>query len=175
MVITNNTSSRPAAINYNYSDGVYNLFPQPPWADNYYFQAKKNEPTVIDSDSAKLYLYSQFHNTVLIRFAPINYNLYLTDAIRRYKELNSNLEPDIKRAKAFLDAVEELAEAFSLTPYIMFNKHSVKIDIVFNNKETTLDYDYEDADTVSILYQENGTLMVREAPLDKLEETIRLI
>jgi hypothetical protein len=174
-VITNTTSSRLAAINNNYSDAASNLFPQSFWADNYYFRTKENDPIVIDRYISKLYLYNQFYNAVVIKPEPINYLFCLNDAIRRYKELNSGLEPDAEKAKYFLDAVKELATVLSLVPYIMFNKFSVKVDIVFNGKEITLDYDYEDTDIVSVLYQEKGTLKVRETALDKLEETIRLI
>jgi hypothetical protein len=174
-VITNTTSSRLAAINNNYSDTASNLFPQSFWADTYYFRTKENEPIVIDRHISKLYLYNQFYNTVVIKPEPINYRFYLNDAIRRYKELNSGSEPDVEKAKSFLDSVKELATALSLTPYIMFNKFSVNVVIVFNDKEITLDYDYEDTDIVSALYQEKGTLKVRETRLDKLEETIRLI
>jgi hypothetical protein len=172
-IIANNTSSRLTAIDNNYSGEVYNLFPQSSWADGYYFQTKGNEPTVIDRNFSKLYLYG--YNLTASGLAPIDYAFYVNDAIHRYKDLNSNSEPDVQNAKPFLDAVKELVTVFAIVPYIMFNKLSIKVDIVFNNKEVTLDYDYETADTVSILCQENGTLLVREASLDKLEETIRLI
>jgi hypothetical protein len=101
------------------------------------------------------------------------FSFYLNDALKRYKEINNGAIFDVTRAENFLHAFKNICNIMQLKPYIIFNKFATKVQFVFNGKDFVLDYDHEDTNTVFVLSSRNGTLIVKESILDKLEETLR--
>ena len=101
------------------------------------------------------------------------FNTYLNDALKRYKEINNGAVFDVTRADSFLQTLKIVCNTMRLQPYIMFNKFATKVQLVFNNKDFVLDYDHEDPDSVFVLSQKDETLIVKESTLDKLEKTLR--
>jgi hypothetical protein len=101
------------------------------------------------------------------------FDTFLNDAIRRYKEINHTEDLDITGAEKFLTALYSLNIRLHPQLYIMFNKFSVKVQINLDNKEFMLDYDYDDTNSVFILSSRGETCIVKECTLDKIEETLR--
>jgi hypothetical protein len=101
------------------------------------------------------------------------FDLYLNDALKRYKEINNGAVFNTARADSFLRVLKNLCNTMGLQPYIIFNKFAAKVQFTFNDKDFVLDYDHEEPNTVFILSSKDGTLIVKESTLDKLEETIR--
>ena len=101
------------------------------------------------------------------------FDSFINDAQRRYREINNGDVFNISKANGFLDALKDVCRTMKLQPYIIFNKFSTKVQMVHNNKEFILDYDYEDLNTVFVISSIDGTLIVKENTLDKLEATLR--
>lgn len=102
-----------------------------------------------------------------------NFYLCLNDALNRYKEINNGTIFDSSIADAFLCALKNVCSNMNVQPYIIFNKLTTKVQLIFNNKDFVLDYDHEDQDTILVMSSNNETLVVKESILDRLEETLR--
>ena len=100
------------------------------------------------------------------------FNLSLTDALKRFQEINHGVVFNISKIDDFLKILKKVCVAMELQPYIMFNKFATKIELSFNEKKFTLDYDYEDMDNLFIMSSLDGTIIVKECTLDKMEETL---
>lgn len=102
-----------------------------------------------------------------------NFNFYINDALKRYKEINNDISFDTVTINDFLTVLKDVCNTLHLQPYIIFNKFATKVQLIYDNKDFVLDYDHEDSDTVFILSSISGILTVKESSLDKLEETLR--
>ena len=102
------------------------------------------------------------------------FNTYLSDALKRYEEINNGTVFNVAIAESFLLTLKDVCNKMRLQPYIIFNKFATKIQLFFNNMEFVLDYDHEDHNTVFVLASKNGTLIVKESTLDNLEKILRL-
>ena len=98
---------------------------------------------------------------------------YLDDALKRYTEINNGAVFNKVRAGDFLSVLKTASENLRLRPYIVFNKFATKVQLSFNGKDFVLDYDHEDPNVVFILSSKDGTLVVKESILNKLEEALR--
>jgi len=101
------------------------------------------------------------------------FNSCLNDALKRYQEINNGVVFDISKVDDFLQVLKNICTTMRLQPYIMFNKFATKIQLASNNKDFVFDYDHDDPDNVFILSSKDGTLIVKECTLDKLDETLR--
>jgi hypothetical protein len=100
------------------------------------------------------------------------FDIFLNDAIKRFKEIYNGSDPDKTKADKFLSALKSLSGKNNLKPYIIFNKFAVKVQLNVADKEFILDYDYEDLNTVFILLSKDGTIFVKECTIDRIEETL---
>ena len=125
----------------------------------------KNDSSFFEVSTIPAVEYRQQENT--------KFDSFLNDAIRRYKEINHTEDLDIIGAEKFLTALRSLNIRLHPQLYIMFNKFSVKAQINLDNNEFMLDYDYDDTNSVFILFSKGETCIVKECTLDKIEETLR--
>lgn len=101
------------------------------------------------------------------------FNSCLNDALKRYKEINNSADFNISKIDGFLQILKKVCTTMELQPFIIFNKFATKIELSFNEKKFTLDYDHDEPDNVFILSPKDGTLIVKECTLDKMEKTLR--
>ena len=101
------------------------------------------------------------------------FNSCLNDALKRHQEINNGVVFNISKVGGFLQILEKVCTIMELQPFIIFNKFATKIELSFNGKKFTLDYDHEEIDNLFIMSPINGTLIVKECTLDKMEETLR--
>ena len=101
------------------------------------------------------------------------FNSCLNDALKRHQEINNGADFNISKIDGFLKILEKICTKMELQPFIIFNRFATKIELSFNEKKFTLDYDYEDIDNLFIMTSIDGTLIVKECTLDKMEETLR--
>ena len=102
-----------------------------------------------------------------------DFNFHLNDALKRYKEINNGSVFDTARTSVFLSVLKTVSDNLRLQPYIIFNKFATKVQLSFNGIDFVLDYDHEDPNVVFILSSRDGTLVVKESTLTKLEEVLR--
>lgn len=103
-----------------------------------------------------------------------NFDRCLKEAINRFREVSNTQEVDLTKAGKFLAALRLFCNKTSITPYIFFTNFAVKTRLKINEKEFTLDYDYEDPDAVFVLFDAEESLIVKDCALDKIAETLRL-
>jgi hypothetical protein len=88
------------------------------------------------------------------------------DAIRRYKKVNHTDEHDKTPAEIFLSTLELFSTVF--IPRISFYSDAVKAKINFNQREFTIDYDYEAPDSIFISTFEGDKLIMKDAHVNEL-------
>jgi DNA-damage-inducible protein J len=93
----------------------------------------------------------------------------IADAVRRYKYLN-NTEPDINAAAPFFSALQVLG--VDAKPRITFSVGAVKAQITHNGTMFTIDYNFEEQQSVYILARKDGKLMVKDCALDNIAQTL---
>jgi hypothetical protein len=91
------------------------------------------------------------------------FNMYISNALNRYREINNGTIFDISKVNSFLDALRKICNSMQLQPYIIFNNFATKVQLTYNNKDFVIDYDHDDASTVFILSSNNGPLLLKKA------------
>lgn len=93
----------------------------------------------------------------------------VSDAIRRYKEINHVSSIDTSNAVLFLFFLKPFVEKFCIDPSIVFTRFGVKAEFDYCKKHYVLDYDYEEPDSVIILCDVDGDICTKECSLNELE------
>lgn len=102
-----------------------------------------------------------------------DFSSYLTDALKRYKEINNGTVFDTVKVGSFLSVLKTVSDNLRIKPYIIFNKFAAKVQLSYNGKDFVLDYDYEDTDVIFVLSSRDEILIVKEITLNEMEETLR--
>ena len=102
-----------------------------------------------------------------------NFHACIDDALKRYQEINNGAVFDTSKIDNFMQILKKVCTKMELQPFIIFNKFATKIELSFNEKKFTIDYDHDEIDNLFIMTSINGTLIVKECTLDKMEETLR--
>jgi addiction module RelB/DinJ family antitoxin len=98
----------------------------------------------------------------------------VADALRRYKVVNNNnnANVDIALVEPFLQAIQALGP--QAEPRITFYGDAVKARIVFRGQDFTIDYNFEEPDSVFILSRRDGKLFVKDCKLADMAKTLEL-
>jgi addiction module RelB/DinJ family antitoxin len=96
----------------------------------------------------------------------------LVDALRRYRVVNNKTDFDIAKAEPFLRAVEALGT--QVPKRITLQDEAVKIKLYFKGQEYVLDYNFEEPNSVFILTQKDGKLIVKDCALSDTSKTLEL-
>jgi hypothetical protein len=96
----------------------------------------------------------------------------IIDALRRYKVVNNNADFDITLAEPFLQAIQALGPQTKLR--ITFYNDAVKVRLTSGEREFTIDYNFEEPDSVFILSRKDGKLFVKDCKLADIAQTLDL-
>jgi antitoxin component of RelBE/YafQ-DinJ toxin-antitoxin module len=94
------------------------------------------------------------------------------DALRRYKVINNNAEFEIALAEPFLQAIQALGA--QAEPRITFYSNAVKIRLTSGGRDFTIDYNFEEPDSVFILSRKDNKLFVKDCILADIAKTLEL-
>jgi addiction module RelB/DinJ family antitoxin len=94
----------------------------------------------------------------------------ITDAVRRYKYLNNNAEPDMSAGAPFFMALRALGD--DVNPRITLYTDAVKAQITYKECVFTIDYHFEEAQSVYILVRKGDKILVKDCDLADIAQTL---
>ena len=100
----------------------------------------------------------------------IGENELIIDALKRYKTINGKTEYNIIKTEPFLNAVQALD--FKKDMRITLQENSVKIRLIYKDRNFILDYNFDEPDNVFILSKKNEKLIIKDCNLAKMSETL---
>lgn len=101
-----------------------------------------------------------------------SYNICKDDAISRYKKVYKTDNYNIELIKPFLEAVKSIVYYSRLLPRFSFYPDGARAVFIIDQKEITIEYDFDDPETILLSKFIDDNLHVKETTIYNLNQSL---